>query len=91
MRQEVLAACEQMLKRPGLTAEQRAEIYNLRAGAYTGLGRFAEAEADFGRAIEVDRSVVEYYENRAQMYELSGNMTRALADQARVAELRSRR
>lgn len=81
----------------------KARPYNERGNAYIGKGSYADAIADFNKAIEIDAKTpskvknplhsysirARIYYNRANAYQKMGNLEQALSDYSRSIEINS--
>lgn len=85
---QVLKVCDELENREELSFSDRAEIHNLRAGGFIGLRRFQDAHREFERAIELDPEASVYFENRAQLWQMTGETENARRDRKTARALR---
>ncbi len=75
-----IAACTRLYDNRGLGLRNRAIALGNRGAAYKMLGRYDEAIADFGRAIELDDDNPQYYCQRGDLRVRAGANDDAIAD-----------
>lgn len=66
---------------------KNAGVYNLRGAANYGLKNYAEAIADFTKAIELDPKDATYYDNRGKAYKALGKTKEAEEDFSKAKAL----
>jgi len=75
-----IAACTRLYENRGLGRSNRAIALGNRGAAYKVLGRYEEAIADFGRAIELDADNPQYYCQRGDARLRTNQNDEAIAD-----------
>ena len=70
------------------TPTELAFLYNLRAQANDFLGKFEDAEVDFGESIKLAPGEAQWYSNRAQFWERRGMRVLAQVDRWTAHSLR---
>ncbi|MEM6297935.1 MAG: tetratricopeptide repeat protein [Bacteroidota bacterium] len=68
-------------------AGKNAEAYNLRGSIYFSQEKYAEAEADFTKSIELDARDYRPFLNRGHVYQAQNEPDKALADYDKAASL----
>ena len=79
-----IAGCSKILRRSGLSAQDRAAALNYRGIAYSHKGMTDEALSDGIRAVEADPKSPLGYIARGRMYLLRGDLDSAIADADRA-------
>ena len=75
-----IAACTRLYENRGLGRNNRAIALGNRGAAYKVMGRYDEAIADFGRALELDPGNSQYYCQRGDVRVRTGANNEAVAD-----------
>ena len=82
-----IPACSKLLKRPGLSGNDRAQVHARRGILLLRNGRIEEALADGIRAIDADRKFAGGYYTRGLASVAQNELDRAMADFNRAAEV----
>ena len=82
-----IEGCSALIENPGLGPYRKSFAYGMRALAYSLLGKFGEALADYDRAIDLNPNYAVALNNRAWAYYKLGRGSEGAADVERALQL----
>jgi len=84
---DVIAACSRLIRSGKTRGKDLAELYAKRGDAYESVKDFKHAIADYGKAIELDSTNVDHFNDRAMALLKTKQARKALADAERAVQL----